>query len=177
MQIGILGGGRVGGALAQRWRAAGHDVTISTRDTIAETAAGKDVILLSVPATAAAEVLAEAGSLEGTVVIDATNNLSGGPNGSAIAALVSRAPVVKAFNTVFAQCFAAPPAEAPSLVYCGDDRDAKEVVARLIRDIGFEPVDAGGSEITPHVEAFAKLVIGIAYQQGRGPFTYRFAIT
>ena len=31
----------------------------------------------------------------------------------------------------------------PSLVYCGDDEDAKEVAARLIRDVGFKPVNAG----------------------------------
>jgi len=100
MQIGILGGGRVGVSLARRWTAAGHDVTISTRDTIAETAADKDVVLLAVPAAAVGEVLAAAGALEGTVVIDATNNLSGGPDGAAIAAMASRAHVVKAFNTV-----------------------------------------------------------------------------
>lgn len=31
----------------------------------------------------------------------------------------------------------------PNLVYCGDDADAKEVTATLIRDVGFDPVDAG----------------------------------
>ena len=31
----------------------------------------------------------------------------------------------------------------PSLVYCGDDAEAKEVAAALIRDVGFDPVDAG----------------------------------
>ena len=64
-----------------------------------------------------------------------------------------------------------PPA---SLVYCGDDADAKAIVGELIGDVGLEPVDAGGSEVTPLVEAFAKLIIGIAYAQGRGPFVYRF---
>jgi len=174
MQIGILGGGRVGGALAKRWRAAGHDVTISTRDTIAETAAGKDAVLLAVPCTAAADVLATAGSLEGSVVIDATNNLSGGPDGTAIAAMIPGVPVVKAFNTVFAQFFAATPVPAASLVYAGEDAAAKELVAGLIRDVGFDPVDVGGSESIPQVEAFAKLVIGVAYKQGKGPFVYRF---
>ncbi len=174
MQIGILGGGRVGGALADRWRAAGHDVTISTRDTIAETAAGKDAVLLAVPCTAAADVLAAAGSLEDTVVIDATNNLSGGPDGATIAAMIPGVAVVKAFNTVFAPYFAAPPVPAPSLVFAGDDANAKELVAGLIRDVGFDPVDAGGSETIAHLEAFAKLVIGVAYKQGKGPFVYRF---
>ncbi len=175
MKIGILGGGRVGGALAQTWREAGHNVTISTRETIAATAAGADVLVLAVPSTAAQEVLAAAGPLADKVVIDATNNLSGGPDGQAIAGFARDARIVKAFNTVFSQFFHdTRPARPASLVYCGDDGDATAVAATLIEDLGFEPVDAGGSEQTAAVESFAKLVIGIAYQQGRGPFVYRF---
>lgn len=174
MNIGILGGGRVGSALAQRWRAAGHDVTVSTRDTIAETAAGRDAVLLAVPAAAAPDVLAAAGLLDGTVLIDATNNLSGGPDGQALARLVPGAHVVKAFNTVFAPLFVDPPHPAATLVLSGDDPSAKELVAGLVRDVGFDPVDAGGADVTPLVEAFARLVIGIAFRQGRGPFAYRF---
>jgi hypothetical protein len=175
MRIGILGGGRVGSALAATWAAKGHDVAVSTRDTLAETAAGADAIVLCVPASAAADVLRAAGDLSDAVLIDATNNLSGGPDGLAIASLAGRARVVKAFNTVFATFMHdTPPSRPASLVYCGDDAAAKAVVAGLIEDAGFEPVDAGGSEQTPLVEAFARLVIGIAYRQGRDPFVYRF---
>jgi 8-hydroxy-5-deazaflavin:NADPH oxidoreductase len=174
MRIGIIGGGRVGGALAQSWRSAGHDVGISTRETVAETAAGADVLLLAVPCPAVADVLAAAGDLGGKVLIDATNNISGGPDGAEIAAMAPGAHAVKAFNTVFAQFFAEPPATPPTLVYAGDDAGAKELVAGLIRDAGFEPVDAGDHSQAADLEAFARLVIGIAYRQGRGPFTYRF---
>ena len=79
------------------------------------------MVLLAVPATAAADVLAAAGPLDGKVLIDATNNLSGGPDGAAIAALATGAHTVKAFNTVFAQFFADPPASPPTLVFAGDD--------------------------------------------------------
>jgi hypothetical protein len=174
MKIGILGGGRVGGALAQGWQNAGHDVVISTRDTVAETASPAEVVLLAVPATAAAEVLTAAGPLDGKVLIDATNNLSGGPDGAEIASLARGAHTVKAFNTVFAQFFADPPATPPTLVFAGDDPTAKETVAGLIRDAGFDPVDAGDHAQAADLEAFARLVIGIAYRQGRGPFVYRF---
>ena len=34
-------------------------------------------------------------------------------------------------------------ATRPSLNYCGDDTEAKEVAAALIRDVGFGPLDAG----------------------------------
>jgi len=173
--IGVLGGGRVGGSLAESWRAAGHEVIVSTRDTVAETARGADVVVLAVPATSAFDVLAAAGSLEGKVLVDATNNVSGGPDGEAIAARAAGAGVVKAFNTVFATFMhATPPARPASLVLCGDDAGAKDVVCGLVRDLGFDPVDAGGSDQTAAVEAFAALVIGLAYRQGRGPFVYRF---
>jgi predicted dinucleotide-binding enzyme len=174
MRIGVLGGGRVGGGLAGQWRAAGHDVTVSTRETIAETAAGADVVLLAVPAAAAPDVLAAAGPLDGKVLVDATNNLSGGPDGAEIASLAPGARCVKAFNTVFAQFFADPPADRATLVIAGDDAAAKDVVAQLVRDAGFDPVDAGDHAQAADLEAFARLVIGIAYREGRGPFTYRF---
>ena len=174
MNIGILGGGRVGDALAQSWQNAGHKVTISTRETVAETAAGAEVLLLAVPCTAAADVLAAAGNIGGKVLIDATNNLSGGPNGAEIATMARGAHTVKAFNTVFAQFFAAPPPTPPTLVFAGDDQAAKDTVAGLIRDAGFDPVDAGDHVQAADLEAFARLVIGIAYRQGQGPFVYRF---
>jgi predicted dinucleotide-binding enzyme len=175
MRIAVLGGGRVGGALAATWRACGHEVAVSTRETVSATAASGEVVLLAVPATAALEVLAAAGELRGKVVIDATNNLSGGPDAAAIAAALPGALVVKAFNTVFeTYMHARPPARPASLLLCGDDGAAKEVVAGLARDAGFEPVDAGGSAQAPLLEAFARLVIGLAYGQGRGPFVYRF---
>jgi predicted dinucleotide-binding enzyme len=175
MRIGIVGGGRVGSALAASWREKGHEVAVSTRETVAETAAAGEVVVLAIPAASAADALSRAGSLSGKVVVDATNNVSGGPPGLEIAALVRDASYVKAFNTVFSTFMhETPPATPASLVYCGDDTGAKATVAALVSDLGFEPVDAGGAEVTPLVEAFARLVIGLNYGQGRGPFVYRF---
>jgi predicted dinucleotide-binding enzyme len=177
-RIGVLGGGNVGGGLAELWRQAGHDVRVSGRDTIAETAAFGDVVVLAVPDTAASEALSSAGSLAGKVLIDATNNLGGGPTGAEIAALVPDAEVVKAFNTVFARLYDRLGSEtpAPSMVLCGDDEEAKTTVALLARDAGYEPVDAGGIDAAADIEAFARLVIGIAYRQGHGPFFYHFDV-
>jgi predicted dinucleotide-binding enzyme len=175
VKIGVLGGGRVGSALAATWSAAGHDVVVSTRETVAETASGRDVLVLALPASAAGEALATAAPPDGQIVVDATNNLSGGPSGAEIAALAPTLRFVKAFNTVFSTFMHdAVPTPRATLVFCGDDEHAKSVVAGLIADARFEPVDAGGSDATPLLEAFARLVIGIAYGQGRGPFVYRF---
>ena len=175
MKIGVIGGGRVGGALAETWRERGHDVTVSTRDTVADTAAAGDVVVLALPAAAAPTALASMGSLDGKVLIDATNNFSGGPSGLEIASLVPGARYVKAFNTVFVTFMHdTPPTTPASLVYCGEDADAKATVARLIEEVGFEPIDLGGTDQTPLLEAFARIVSGLAYRQGRGPFVYRF---
>jgi 8-hydroxy-5-deazaflavin:NADPH oxidoreductase len=175
MRVGVIGGGRVGSALAATWTEKGHDVVVSTRETVAETAAAGEVVVIALPAAAVTGTLAKAGYLDGKVLVDATNNVSGGPGGREIAALVPGARYVKAFNTVFSTFMhETPPSSPATLVYCGDDEAAKAAVAALITDLGFEPVDAGGAEATPLVEAFGQLVIGIAYRQGRGPFVYRF---
>lgn len=176
MRIGVIGSGNVGSGLARFWERAGHEVRVSTRDTVGETAAFGEVVVLAVPDAACEDVLSAAGPLEGKVLVDATNPLGGAATCADVARLAPGARVVKAFNTLFAQVYDGIPAAEgpPSHVYCGDDAKAKETVAQLIRDVGLEPVDAGGLEVAPQVEAFAQLIIGIAYRQGRGPFFYRF---
>jgi predicted dinucleotide-binding enzyme len=175
MRIGVIGGGRVGSALAASWQAKGHEVTISTRDTVAETAESAEVVLLAVPAEAVAEVLGRAGSLDGKVLVDATNNMSGGPGGLEIAELAPGALYVKAFNTIFSTFMHdTPPDPGAACVFCGDDAAAKETVAQLIEDVGLEPVDVGGSEVTPSIEGFFRIILALGYGQGRGPFVYRF---
>lgn len=62
----------------------------------------------------------------------------------------------------------------PSLVYCGDDKNAKEVVSRLIRDAGFEPLDAGALRIARYSEPFALLVGQLAYGGEGAELAYRF---
>ena len=76
MRIGSIGAGNVGGVLANRWREAGHDVRAGGRDSVAEVAAHGDVVLLAVPADAVDAALHAAGSLDGKVLIDATNDLA-----------------------------------------------------------------------------------------------------
>ena len=66
-------------------------------------------------------------------------------------------------------------APRPSLVYCGDDARGKKVAASLIRDVGFEPVDAGPLRIARYTEPFALLMAELAYGGRGGPeLAYRF---
>src|SRR5262249_18905026 len=97
--------------------------------------------------------------------------------------LAKRAPkarVVSAFGTVpsevlFAVFESRRRARRPSLVFCGDDAHAKKVVAGLINDAGFDPVDAGALRIARYLEPFTLLVPELAYGGGNGPaVAYRF---
>jgi predicted dinucleotide-binding enzyme len=112
------------------------------------------------------------------VLIDATNDLNGERLSQAghVAGLAPGARVVKAFNASFAAVFeqAAQLDIRANLVFCGDDEDAKETVSSLIRDIGMDPVDVGGLDQAPNVEAFARLNVNLAFGQHRGLLVYRF---
>ena len=78
--------------------------------------------------------------------IDAIEN--GTPESQWVAQQLGR-PVIKAFNNIYAarlQNFGLP-AGTPGRVaipVAGDDPKAKAIVSRLIDEIGFDPVDAGG---------------------------------
>ena len=87
--------------------------------------------------------------------------------------------VVSAFSTVPSEVlfavFATTGRARPNLIYCGDDDDAKQLVARLIRDIGFEPVDAGPLRMARNSEPFTLLMAQLAYEGDDGPaLAYRF---
>jgi len=60
-------------------------------------------------------------------------------------------------------------------VYFGDKESGKAVAAELIRDVGFDPVDAGGLRMGRYIEPFALLVAQLAYEGEGGPeLAYRF---
>lgn len=97
-----------------------------------------------------------------------------------IAKKLPGARVVAAFNTVpsevlFGVFEARDRAPRPSLVHCGDDAGAKKTAAGLIRDLGFDPVDAGPLRIARYTEPLGLLVAQLAYEGDRGPeLAYRF---
>ena len=48
-------------------------------------------------------------------------------------------------------------------------KKAKAVAARLIRDVGFAPVDAGPSRIARYLEPFSLAMAQLAYEGDEGP--------
>ncbi|HVY63027.1 MAG TPA: NAD(P)-binding domain-containing protein, partial [Planctomycetota bacterium] len=157
MKIGIIGKGNVGAALAAGWTKAGHQVKSGGRGEAAAVANFGEVVVLATPWPAARAALAEAGgaALEGKPLLDCTNPLKEDLSGLALGHTTSAgeqvqawapgAKVVKVFNTTGANNMADPtfPAGAATMLYCGNDKDAKAVAARLATDLGFDAVDAG----------------------------------
>lgn len=187
MKIGILGAGNVGKTLGERWKSVGHEVTYGVRTpgtpgtaTVAQAAREADVIVLAVPWGAVRDAIAEAGDLEGKILIDATNpireDFSGleiGTNDSAgefVARLAPKASVVKAFNTIGFNVMADPAfgQVAASLLIAGNSEEAKRVVAALASELGFTPEDSGPIEQSRGLEALAWLWISMAMKHGQG---------
>ncbi len=158
--------------------------------TPGEAARDADALLLAVHWSRMDDVLRQAGDVSGKVVVscslpmneDDTELVVGRTSSGAerLARKVPRARVVSAFGTVPSEVlpgvFAAHDrATRPSLVYCGDDAAAKAVAAALIRDVGFEPVDAGPLQVARYTEPFALLIAQLAYEGEDGPeLAYRF---
>lgn len=176
MKIGIIGAGRIGGTVGTLLAEAGHEVFLSfSRDKARLSAlatgigdraqAGEvrgavqfgDIVILSVPWRLIPDVLSDAGSLEGKVVID-TNNQFGAagletiPAGLTAAqfnqARMPGARLVKCFNTLTsgflgAQAGREQAGQRVVVFLSGDDGAAKEAVSSLIVDAGFAPADVG----------------------------------
>jgi 8-hydroxy-5-deazaflavin:NADPH oxidoreductase len=155
-----------------------------------EAALDADAVLLAVHWLRLDDVLKQAGDLSGKVVLTCSMPMNEDNTALALAhtssgaeALAKRIPkarVVAAFNTVPSEVFfdvyrARRRGNRPSVVYYGDDRRAKRVAQQLIRDVGFEPVDAGALRITRYAEPFSLLVAQLAYEGKGGPrLAYRF---
>ena len=184
MKIAIVGAGKVGGGLSAAATKAGHNVVISAADpasaakTAADTGAtaaasnaeavqGAEVVVLAVPHSAVAQVVANLGAaLDGKTVVDATNPLNDSYSDltttgvSAAEALQQQAPdakVVKALNTVFASRYATPTEDGQPLdaFLAGDDIDAKAQVSELVASLGLRPVDLGGLRMARTLEELA----------------------
>ena len=183
MEIGVIGAGRIGGNCARLAARLGHDVLLSfSRDkqklqefaselgdrasagTVADAVVFGDVVILSVPWGVIPEALTQAGDLTDKVVIDTTNQFGPGPRpdpGQTAASFNARrmhgARYVKSFNTLTArfQEEAASRHGAERVVQwiCGDEPEAKGLVSGLIEEMGYVPVDLGGTASCAVMEA------------------------
>ncbi|MGA3158120.1 MAG: NADPH-dependent F420 reductase [Steroidobacteraceae bacterium] len=158
--------------------------------TLRQAAQDAETILLAVRWSQLEEVLRQAGDLSGKLLVTCSLPMNDDNSALVIAhtssgaeALAMRLPsarVVSAFNTVPSEVLLdvfenRERPRRPSLVYCGDDASAKKLTAGLIRDVGFDPIDAGLLNMARYTEPFALLIGHLAYESGRGAeLDYRF---
>ena len=155
-----------------------------------EAAQDADALLLAVHWSRIDDVLKQAGDLSGKVIVSCSLPMNADDTdlvvahtwsgAEELAKMIPKARVVSAFNTVpsevlFGVFEARRKATRPSVLYCGDDSSSKRIAAELIRDVGFDPVDAGPLRIARYTEPFALLVAQLAYEGKGGPeLAYRF---
>lgn len=159
--------------------------------TPADAVRDADAVLLAVHWSRVDDVLRQAGHLSGQVVVTCSLPMNASDTALVVgrtssgaerlARKIRRAKVVSAFGTVPSEAlfgvFNARRRRArPSLAYCGNDASAKKVAARLIRDVGFDPIDVGPLRVARYLEPFALLMAQIAYEGRGGPeVVYRFS--
>jgi 8-hydroxy-5-deazaflavin:NADPH oxidoreductase len=182
MRIGIIGAGRIGGNCAVQFARGGHEVKLSSRNpekleplaaeiggaasvgSPAEAAEFGEVVVIAVPWDGFDDAVEAAGSLNGKILIDTTNQYGssampaeGQTAASFHAARVEGTRYTKSFNTVTstlqAEAAFRPEAERVVQWVCGDDVAAKQVVMGLIADAGYAPVDLGRNEDAAVMEA------------------------
>jgi 8-hydroxy-5-deazaflavin:NADPH oxidoreductase len=194
--ISIIGSGGMAAAIGGRTAKAGYTVQVVSRDpakaraladklaagattgTYGAAPAG-DIVILAVPYTSAAAVVAEYGdALDGKVIIDITNPISPDatslvtPAGSSGAQEIAKAApagahVVKAFNTLFGPVLAR--GGRLDAFIAADDPKAKARVSTFIESLGLRPLDVGGLQMAQTLEALGLLMIGLA-KNGAGTF-------
>jgi 8-hydroxy-5-deazaflavin:NADPH oxidoreductase len=187
--ISIIGTGGMATAIGGRIAKAGHTIEVVGRDpararaladklaagattgTYGAAPAG-DIVILAVPYTSAAAVVAEYGAaLDGKVIIDVTNPVSPDltglvtPHGSSGAQEIAKgvpagAHVVKAFNTTFGHVLAKG-ARLDAFI-AADDAQAKARVSTFLESLGLRPLDVGGLHMAQTLEAIGLMMIGLA---------------
>ncbi len=124
--------------------------------TVEQAAEFGEVVLLAVPWRNRGDLPAP--RLRGKIAVDAMNpyqpdqslyDLGDSTSSEEVAKALPGARIVKAFNSLQARDLGArgapdrPMDERPALFVAGDDPAAKRVVAELVDDIGFAPIDTG----------------------------------
>ncbi|HEX6926325.1 MAG TPA: NAD(P)-binding domain-containing protein [Longimicrobiaceae bacterium] len=177
MKIGIIGAGMIGGTLARRLTALGHEVSIANSRgpetlkelaaetgarpvTVHEAARSGEVVVVTIPQGRIPDLPKDLfeGVPEDVVVVETGNYYpardgriealeAGMPESRWVSNHLGR-PVVKAFNNIYYRSLLEKgrPAGDPNRVglpVAGDRERDKQIVLRLIDELGFDRVDAG----------------------------------
>ena len=193
MKIAVIGAGSVGSTLGKAWQGRGHSISYGMRApddrkyaslgapvvTNDQAVSGADAVALCTPWQGTRQAVQSCGDLSGKVLIDCTNPLT--PDFSAlevghttsgaeqVAGWAPGARICKAMNQIGAPMMDSPQLPGtPVMFVCGDDEPAKDVTAELVRELGFEAVDAGELAVARLLEPFALVWIHLALRRGFG---------
>ena len=197
MKIAIIGAGKVGTTLGQRWSQCGHTLAFGVRDPAdskhqalhpyakvthsLEAVESAEVVVLAVhwpSAQSAVEEIADA--LAGKILIDCTNPVKGDLSGVSIGQTTSaaeqiqswapRCTVVKAFNQIGFNIMADPLLEDRKAVLflAGDIASANSTVESLARELDFDVVVMPSLSDARLLEPLAMIWISMAYKLGYG---------
>jgi predicted dinucleotide-binding enzyme len=183
MNIAIIGKGNVGSAIEAGLSGKGHDVRTVGRDPQAVRSAAEqaELVILAVPFGEIDNLVGELGdTVSGKTVVDATNaltpeyDLAIGFETSGAEELQKKLPgskIVKAFNTAFASAMSSGRINGQQLagLVAANDADAKSKVLGLLKEIGFDPIDAGPLASARLLEPLGVLNIKLGFVQGYGP--------
>ncbi|MFN3421262.1 MAG: NADPH-dependent F420 reductase [Armatimonadota bacterium] len=138
----------------------GSSLQLAARDS--------DVVVLSLPYNVCAQWLQQLkDELRGKIIVDITNPfgaVKGESSGIEENAKALGVPArwVAAFKTNFWTTLEQPVNKdgiVRDCFYCGDDQDAKRIVAELIEQVGYRPVDCGGLKAARVLDLMVPLMI------------------
>jgi 8-hydroxy-5-deazaflavin:NADPH oxidoreductase len=194
MKIAIIGSGNVGGALAQGWAKAGHQITFGVRNLdefkgnrlgemknisvslIGDAVAKSEVVVIAAVPQAVQAIAKSMGDVSKKIIIDTMNSVRVKPDPftnttEALMKMTNCKDIVKCFNTTGAENMGDPNYNGMGIdmFYSGDSDKAKQVAEQLAKDLGFENVyNFGGSDKFNLQEQFALSWINLAMMQGYG---------
>lgn len=146
---------------------------------------GAEVVFLATPFQAnEAALTAVAAELRGKILVDCTNPVGPGlthglgnqqSGTEMIQALLPETQVVKCFTIYGYENFenSSYPGYGvkPVMMYCGNDGAAKQVIGGLVEQLGWQPLDVGGSEQALHLEHMTLLWVRMVRMGGHSPHT------
>ncbi len=156
----------------EKWQTANGER--GTVGSVSDASEFGELLVLAVKGTAAMAALQSiGGDLAGKTIMDATNPIADAPpvngvlqfftgqNESLMEQLQTAFPkarFVKAFNSVSSLKMVNPGFDmVPTMFICGNDKNAKNTIADIVRQFGWEAEDMGGAEAARAIEPLCML--------------------
>jgi len=198
MNIGVIGGGNIGAALAKQLGKAGHQIMLSFHKdpaqleatartygartgTPREAAAFGEVVVLAVPWGVVPLALEQAGPLAGKILWDCTNALTPDYTGLEVGTTTSGGEIVAKHAKGARVVKAIPPAavlmlsdnplvdgKPVAVLVCSDDAAAKAIVTSLVAALPAQAVDFGPLANARFAEPAMMVIVRLAFGLNRG---------